>query len=93
MTTFKIDHRDGGYTEITTPEPMSERNLDGIYLRVQVDGSWESRCLTDMPIEIVEHILDGNARGADDPTKYMMSAVRHLHKRLRAVGDQFDLIT
>ncbi len=91
MTTFKIKHGDGGYTEVTTAKPMSARNLDGIYYRAEVEGEWCSRCLTDLPADIVEELLLQGAGRAPDPTAYMMAVVRHLHGMLRDLGDQFDL--
>jgi hypothetical protein len=91
MTTFKIYDKQGGHTEIKTSEPVGARNLDGIYLRVRVDGKWEARCLTDLPADIVETVLLQNAQRAPDPAVYMMSAVEHLRARLRALGDQLDL--
>ena len=91
MTTFRICDRQGGHTEIETAQPMTERNLDGLYFRVKVDGKWCPRCLTDLPADIVEAQLLQNARLSDDPAAYMMSIVEHLHTRLRALGDQLDL--
>mgnify|MGYP001587776325 CR=1 FL=1 len=68
-----------------------ERNLDSIYIRVQLDGQWVSRCLTDCPWPVVETWLRDASKRVLEPLTYVISTVEHLHKRLRSLGDQLDI--
>lgn len=62
------------------------RKLDGIFLRVQVDGHLDARCLTDIPWEEIE------AKWRDRDAEWWRGAAKHLHERLRSIGDQFDIL-
>ena len=63
----------------------TERNLDGIFFRVQIDGKWCNRCVTDMPWNEVEKILE------DLPHSWAVDMAKHLHGCLRSIGDQFNI--
>jgi hypothetical protein len=78
-----------------TPTELVKRDLDGIYLRVQIGGKWENRCLTDLLWEDVETWLNGRFanRSAEDRERQLRQALKHLHERLRAIGDQLNLGT
>lgn len=81
--------------EFKTPSTLVKRDLDGIYLRVQIAGKWENRCLTDLVWEDVEFWLGQNrlSRTAEDHIIYLRHLAKHLHNRLRTLGDQLDLAT
>ena len=61
------------------------RNLDGIYLRVQRDGKYQPICLSDMTKEELEENLNS------DRGEWLKGAVIHLALTLRAIGDEFGL--
>ena len=61
------------------------RNLDGIYLRIQREGKWQPVCLSDMTKDELEKTLDPK-RG-----EWLKGAVIHLALTLHAIGDQFGL--
>lgn len=42
---------------VKTIEDFEAREGDRIYYRVQVDGTWENRCLSDLPWALLEQIL------------------------------------
>ena len=66
-----------------------KRNLDGIYLRAEIDGKFESRCLTDLPWEFVEDWMRSRLMGNPDVA---FQAAKHLHERFRHIGDELDVI-
>lgn len=72
---------------------MTKRNLDGIYVRIQIDNKWQNRCLTDMTWEQVEEWIQERFSALDDNARIEMlrRIACHLHKRLRSVGDALDI--
>lgn len=62
------------------------RNLDGIYLRIERDGKYQAVCLSDMTEDELEETL--NPERGD----WLKGAVIHLADQLRAVGDKFDIV-
>ena len=64
-----------------------DRGLDGCYFRVQRDGRrYESVCFSDLTVEDRTRVMEGRS-GA-----WLRSLCHHLAERLRAVGDEFDII-
>lgn len=78
--------------EGTTPPEHIRRELDGMYLSVSIGGKREDRCLTDLVWEDVEKwLMTTNERQAgqteEDRAKYLLAVIKHLHERLRFIGD------
>lgn len=62
------------------------RNLDGCFFRTCRDGEWENICFSD---------LDGVERSivmANMDKRSLEVLCAHLASRLRAVGDEYDLV-
>jgi hypothetical protein len=79
---------------------MIERHLDQMIIRVEIDGKWESRCLTDCTWEQVEAWIvfkcestagDNGKLGLREQVNYHREIVKHLHERLRDLGDQLNV--
>ena len=64
----------------------TKRDLDGVYFRVERDGQWTNRCWTDLTDEERERF--GEGRG----TEWWRSLADHLAERLRAMGDELDVV-
>lgn len=64
---------------------MINRNLDGIYFRVERDGKWQTLCFSDLTEEEREEVLK------DKSQDFILQLTLILAKRLREVGDKFDL--
>ena len=63
-----------------------QRNIDGIYMRVNRDGKWQNVCLSDMTKEELDEVL------ADRDRLWLKGAVRHLALTIQAIGCKFDLV-
>lgn len=64
---------------------MIERNLDGVYFRIKRDDKWVNLCFTDLTEEEREEVLK------DKSQDFILQLTLILAKRLREVGDKFDL--
>ena len=64
---------------------MIERNLDGVYFRIKRDDKWINLCFTDLTDEEREEVLK------DKSQDFILQLTLILAKRLREVGDKFDL--
>lgn len=63
-----------------------ERELDGIYYRVERDGKWHNLCFTDLTTDEQEEMIKKyDAEG-------LKRMVMLLAKILRDIGDTFDII-
>lgn len=62
-----------------------DRNLDGIYFRVERGGKWMSVCFSDMTPKEREII-------GDRPAEWWKAVAEHLADCLREIGDEFDIM-
>ena len=62
------------------------RNLDGIYFRVQRAGKWDNVCFSDMTQEEMEQVMEN--RDID----WLKSMCIQLGKTIRNIGDQLDIV-
>lgn len=69
---------------------MQDRQLSGIFVRVQRDGKWLNKDFTDLTEEEMRSLLDGKTGSSVEWTK---SLAIELAKTIRAIGDQFDIST
>jgi hypothetical protein len=82
-------------TEWKTTGELICRDLDGIYLRVKIEGKWDNRCLTDLVWEDVEAWLKERFtnQSAEGCERQLLQIVKHLHERLRWMGDALNVGT
>lgn len=62
------------------------RELDGIYFRVQRDGEWQTICFSDLTAEEQEKVCEGRS------AEWLKSLAYHLADTLKEIGDQFDIV-
>lgn len=64
---------------------MTQRNLDGIYFRIQRDGKWTNVCFSDMiEVEMLE-VLEGRNEAC------LKNMCIILARTIRQIGDELDL--
>jgi hypothetical protein len=66
---------------------MEQRNLDGVYFRVQRNGKWENVCFSDLTEDEMDYVLGGRDQ------KWCINLCKILGKKLRQIGDQFDIMS
>ena len=64
---------------------MINRNLDGIYFRVERDGKWQTLCFSDLTEDEQRKVLK------DKSPDFVLQMALNMAVRLREVGDKFDL--
>lgn len=62
------------------------RNLDGVYFRVERDGKWGNACFSDLTEAERDKVLEGRNT---DWLKFMCC---HLADVIKEIGDQFDIV-
>lgn len=65
----------------------AKRDLDGVYFRVKRDGEWGNVCFSDMTPEEREEVI-----GSRRP-EWWKSLAGIMADCLRAVGDQFEIVS
>jgi hypothetical protein len=64
---------------------MTQRNLDGVYFRIQRDGKWTNVCFSDMiEVEMLE-VLEGRNEA------WLKNMCIILARTIRQIGDELDL--
>ena len=61
------------------------RDLDGIYFRVERDGKWQNICFTDLTNEEIDEITK------DKDTMWWKSVALHLKDVINDIGNTFDI--
>ena len=62
------------------------RELDGVYFRVERDGKWQSICFSDLTEEERERVCEGRS------AKWFKSLADPLADCIKEIGEQFDII-
>ena len=62
------------------------RELDGVYFRVQRDGKWQNICFSDLTPEERDEVC-----GRERPAEWWRSLAYHLADCLKEIGDMFDI--
>lgn len=62
------------------------RNLDGVYFRVERDGKWQSICFSDL----TETEMDAMLQNRNE--EWLRSMCKILGQTIRNIGDQLDII-
>ena len=68
-----------------TVNKMADRNLDGIFMRIERGGTWDNVCLSDMTTEERSKALAGKSN------PWLLSVIDHLCNVLRSIGDELDI--
>ena len=63
-----------------------QRNLDGIYFRVERNGKWVNCCFTDLTTDEQQHVMEGRS------DKWLRSLAVGLAETIRTIGDQFNIV-
>ena len=63
-----------------------DRDLDGVFFRVERDGKHESVCFSDLTEEQMRAVIE------DRPAGWLREMCVILGKTIRDIGDQFDLV-
>lgn len=61
------------------------RDLDGIYFRVERDGKWQNICFTDLTIEEIDEITK------DKNITWWKVVALHLKGVINDIGNTFDI--
>lgn len=61
------------------------RNLDGVYFRVQRDGKWQNICFSDLTIEERDKVCQNHS------TDWFKSLAYFLADVIKDIGDEFDI--
>ena len=64
---------------------MINRNLDGIYFRVERDGKWQNLCFSDLTEDEQRKVLK------DKSPDFVLQMALNMAARLREIGDQLHL--
>lgn len=62
------------------------RNLDGVYFRVERDGKWDSICFSDLTEEEMDRVLAGRTE------EWLRSMCKILGRKIKDIGDMFDIV-
>lgn len=62
------------------------RNLDGVYFRVERDGKWDSVCFSDLTEEEMDRVLEGRSE------EWLRSMCKILVGKIKDIGDMFDIV-
>ena len=64
---------------------MIQRNLDGVYFRMERDGKWTNVCFSDLTEEEMDKVMK------DKEGEWLKRLCKHLARALKSIGDQLDL--
>ncbi len=67
-------------------ETVINRNLDGVYFRIERDGKWDSICFSDLTEDEMKSVMKGR------DIEWLQSLAIILGNTIKALGNQFDLI-
>ena len=62
-----------------------DRNLDGVYFRVNRDGKWKSICFSDLTSEEMDQVLE------DRNKEWLCGLCKILGGTIKDIGEQFDI--
>jgi hypothetical protein len=72
-------------SDTNNKETVEFRELDGVYFRIERNGKWHNVCFSDLTEEEMVHVLDGKNE------QWLKNLCRILGKRIREIGDMFDI--
>ena len=62
-----------------------DRELDGVYFRIERDGKWQPICFSDLTEQEREKVCEGRS------TEWLKSLAYHLADCIKEIGEQFDI--
>lgn len=62
------------------------RNMDGIYFRVERDGKWQNICFTDLTLNEIDEVI------GERSAKWWKAVAVHLKDRINSIADELNLI-
>lgn len=62
------------------------RNLDGVYFRVERGGKWQSICFSDLTEDEMDDIL------RDKKEEWLRNMCKVLGKTIKNIGEQLDIV-
>lgn len=62
------------------------RNMDGIYFRVERDGKWQNICFTDLTLDEIDEVI------GERSAEWWKAVAVHLKDRINSIADELDLI-
>ena len=62
------------------------RNLDGVYFRVERDNKWQNICFSDLTTDEMDEILNTRTDA------WLRSMCKILGETIRNIGDQLDIV-
>jgi hypothetical protein len=65
---------------------MVQRNLDGLYFRIERDGKWQDICFTDLTQQERDRVM------ANRSERWLASVVNYLADVINGIGEEFDLV-
>ena len=71
-----------------------QRNLDGVYFRVERDGKWENVCYSDMEQKEREEVVAARIaeRTPEERSAWWRSLADHLADQLYYMGEQLGVV-
>ena len=62
------------------------RNLDGVYFRINRDDIWQNICFSDLSDDEMDEVMK------DRPVEWLKSMCKILGHTIREIGDQLDIV-
>lgn len=62
------------------------RNLDGVYFRINRDGSWQNICFSDLTEEEMDNVMK------DRTEEWLRNMCKILGKTIKNIGEQLDIV-
>ena len=62
------------------------RELDGVYFRVERGGKWQTPCFSDLTEEERDKVCEGRS------AEWLKSLAYHLADCIKEIGEQFDIV-
>lgn len=63
-----------------------QRELDGVYFRVERDGKWHNLCFSDMTEEERGKVMEGRS------AEWLKGLAQCMASTVRQIGDHFDIV-
>ena len=72
----------------------TQRNLDGVYFRIERDGMWQNVCYSDMTSEERDSIdrMRAETSTPEEQKAWWRSMADIMADRLYSIGEQLDLV-
>lgn len=61
------------------------RNLDGVYFRIERDGKWDNVCFSDLTSEEMDKVLE------DRSVNWLRSLCKVLGETIKDIGNEYDI--